>query len=176
VTIAVPPGADGAPGWVIPDDDAADEDMDVRSPAGTQPPAGGAWLWVTTVAGRHAGQFTALPQARSDPRACGGDVLLHVTPGRAGYLSGAAEERETAGPSGPAGAGSLAHVAGWDHLNARQWPEQVCGTVAFAVGAVRELREHGAGIGIGEVAAEPAARSVAYGLPALPARADAAGG
>jgi hypothetical protein len=189
MTTAVPPGAGGTPGWVIPGDDVADEDVDVRSLAGTQPPAGGAWLWVTAVEGRRAGEFTALALPRRNPRACGGDVLLHVAPGRPGYLSGAAEEQEAPGPSGLAGAGltaavrvravvagSLVHVASWDHLDVGQWPEQVRGTVGFAMGALRELREHGASVGVRDVEVEPTARSVAYGLPALPARADPAGG
>jgi hypothetical protein len=60
MTTAVPPGAGGTPGCVIPDDDRADEDVDVRSLAGKPPPADGAWLWVTTAEGRHARAFTAL--------------------------------------------------------------------------------------------------------------------
>jgi hypothetical protein len=50
----------------------------------------------------------ALP--RMNPRACGGDVLLHVAPGRARYLSGACDGQEAPGASGPAGAGLTAAV------------------------------------------------------------------
>lgn len=101
MTTAVPPGAGGTPGWVVPDDDVADEDVDVRSLAGKQPPASGAWLWVTTAEGRRGGEFTALSLPRTSPRACGGDVLLHVTPGGVGYLSGAPDEQKATEPSGP---------------------------------------------------------------------------
>jgi CheY-like chemotaxis protein len=59
----VPPGTGGTSGWVIPDDDVADEDVDVRSLAGKQPPAEGAWLWVTTAESRQGGEFTALSLA-----------------------------------------------------------------------------------------------------------------
>jgi hypothetical protein len=191
MTTAVPPGAGGPPGWVVPDDDVADEDVDVRSLAGTQPPAEGAWLWVTTAEGRRGGEFTALALPRVNPRSCGGDVLLHVGPGGIRYFSGTPGEHEAPGLSGPAAAagltaavrvlvvvaGSLVHVASWDHLNVDQWPEQVRGTVAFTLDALRELQEHGADIGVrGQVEAEAAAQSVTYGFPGLPARVNAAGG
>ena len=74
-------------------------------------------------------------------------------------------------------AGALVHVASWDHLSAGQWPEQVRGTVAFTLDAVRELQEHGADIGVrGQVEVDAAAQSVTYGFPGLPARVHAAGG
>jgi hypothetical protein len=69
------------PGWDIPADDVADEDVDVLSLAGQRPPAGGAWLWVTIADARRGGEFTALFLPRTRPRACGGDVLLHIAPG-----------------------------------------------------------------------------------------------
>ena len=47
-----------APGWDIPADDVADEDVDVLSLAGQRPPAGGAWLWVTVADTRRGGEFT----------------------------------------------------------------------------------------------------------------------
>ena len=191
MTTAVPPSAGGTPGWVIPDDDVAEEDVDVRSLAGKQPPGEGAWLWVTTAEGRRGGEFTALSLPRASPRACGGDVLLHVAPGGVGYHSGTPDEQKAGEPAGPAAAGgltaavrvlaavagALVHVASWDHLSVGQWPEQVRGTVAFALDAVRELQEHGADIGVrGQVEVEAAARSVTYGFPGLPARVNAAGG
>ena len=191
MTTAMPPGAGGTPGWVVPDDDVADEDVDVRSLAGKRPPAGGAWLWVTTAEGRRGGEFTALALPRVNPRACGGDVLLRVAPGGGRSLSGSTDEHKAPEPSGPAAAaeltaavrvlaavaGALVHVASWDHLSVDQWPEQVRGTVAFTLDAVRELQEHGADIGVrGQVEVEAAAQSVTYGFPGLPARVNAAGG
>jgi hypothetical protein len=65
-----------------PADDAADEEMDVLYLAGQRPPEEGAWLWVTTADARHGGEFTALFLPRTRPRASGGDVLLHISPGR----------------------------------------------------------------------------------------------
>ncbi len=178
MTTAVPPGAGETPGWVIPDDDVADEDVDVRSLAGTQPPAAGAWLWVTAAEGRRGGEFTALALPRTNPRACGGDVLLHVGPGGVWYPGeqNAPDPPEIAA-AGPTVAvrlrvvvaGSLVHVASWDHLGVSQWPEQVRGTVAFTLDALRELHEHGAGIGVrGQIEVEAAAQAVRYGFPGLP--------
>ena len=68
------------PGWDIPADDVADEDVDVLSLAGQRPPAGGAWLWVTVAEARRGGEFTALFLPRTRPRANGGDVLLRIAP------------------------------------------------------------------------------------------------
>jgi hypothetical protein len=190
MTTAVPPGAGGTPGWVVPDDDVADEDVDVRSLAGKQPPAEGAWLWITTAEGRRGGEFTALALPRTNPRSCGGDVLLRITPGGVRHPGSAPDEQQAGLQSGPAAAGptatvrvlavvagSLVHVASWDHLTVDRWPEQVRGTVAFTLDALRELQEHGADIGVrGQVEVEAAALAVAYGVPGLPARVNAAGG
>jgi hypothetical protein len=189
MTTAVPPGAGGTPGWVVPDDDVADEDVDVRSLAGKQPPAEGAWLWVTTTEGRRGGEFTALTLPRNSPRACGGDVLLRITPSGVRDPGGTPGEPSAPHPPRPAGeltaavqvravvAGSLVHVAAWDQLRVDQWPEQVRGTVAFTLDAMRELQEHGADLGArGQVEVEAAARAVTYGFPGLPARVNAAGG
>ena len=165
------------PGWDIPADDVADEDVDVLSLAGQRPPAGGAWLWVTVADARRGGEFTALFLPRTRPRACGGDVLLRIAPG-----TSQAEEHWP----GPAArvqvhavvAGSLIHVAGWDHLSLDLWPEAVRATAAFAMGALKELQEHGADVGARdqvdvETAAEPGAPA---GFPSLPAWGKAAAG
>jgi len=74
-------GPDGA-GREIPAGDAADEEVDVLYLAGQHPPGEGAWLWVTTADARRGGEFTALFLPRIRPRASGGDVLLHIAPGR----------------------------------------------------------------------------------------------
>ena len=75
---AVPSGS--APGWVIPDDDVGDEDVDVLSLAGQPVPDGGAWLWVTSAESQRGGELTALFLPGNHPAACGGDVLVHVRP------------------------------------------------------------------------------------------------
>ena len=161
--IAVPSGS--APrGW-SPDDDTGDEDTDVLSLAGQPVPDGGAWLWVTSAEPRRGGELTALVLPRHDPTALGGEVLVRVSP--------------SAGPDGgvPTArvqvwavvAGSLVRVAAWDHAGLGQWPETVRDTVLFAVGALRELQEHGADIGLRDaVPVAQAAESVPTGFPALP--------
>ena len=60
---------------------AANDDVDVLYLAGQRPPAVGAWLWVTTAKDREGGEFTALFLPRARPRACSGDVLVHIEPG-----------------------------------------------------------------------------------------------
>jgi hypothetical protein len=44
-------------------------------------------------------------------------------------------------------AGSVIHVAGWDHLSLEERPETARPAVTFAVGALRELQAHGADVG-----------------------------
>jgi hypothetical protein len=162
-----------APGFAIPDDDVPDEDVDVLCLAGQRPPAEGAWLWVTTAEGRRGGEFTALFLPRNAPCASGGDVLVRIAPG-----SSLADEQWPL----PAMlvrvmavvAGSVIHVAAWDHLTLEEWPEIIRPAVAFAMGALKELQEHGADVGAyrhpsGQVEVESAAGAAAAGFPALPA-------
>ena len=70
-------------------------------------------------------------------------------------------------------AGSVIHVAAWDHLSLEEWPEIVRPAVAFAMGALKELQEHGADVGAyrhpsGQVEVESAAEAAVTGFPALP--------
>jgi len=133
--------------WAIPDGDVADENVNVLALAGRQPPAGGAWLWVTAAGARRGGEFTALFLPRRWPGAGGGDVLVRIAP----------RERGT-GDTGPAAvvagvqvravaAGPLVRVAGWDLDSLDLWPEIVRSPVVFALGALRELQDHGADAG-----------------------------
>jgi hypothetical protein len=169
--MTVTPEGSGAPaGYAVPDADAADEDVDVLYLAGQRPPAEGAWLWVTTAEARRGGEFTALFLPRTRPSANGGDVLLHIAPG-------ATPDTEP-GPTARVQvaavvAGSVIHVAGWDHLSLEEWPEVARPTVAFAIGALKELQEHGADVGAhrhpsGPVEVEAAAEAAVTGFPALP--------
>jgi hypothetical protein len=165
-----PEDSGAAPGYAIPGEDAADEDVDVLSRAGPRPPADGAWLWVTTAEARRGGEFTALFLPRTRPSANGGDVLLHIAPG-------ATPDTEP-GPTARVQvaavvAGSVIHVAGWDHLSLEEWPETTRPTVTFAMGALKELQEHGADVGAhrhppGPVEVESAAEATVTGFPALP--------
>ena len=157
--------------WEIPDSDVADEDTDVLALAGRQPPAGGAWLWVTTAEARRGGEFTALFLPRRRPAACGGDVLVRIAP-----------PEHAAGDTGPAAtaaraevwavaAGSPARVASWDPVGLDAWPEIVRAPVVFALGVLRELQDHGADVGPrDEVVLVPAAGWVPTPFPALPAQ------
>ncbi len=107
--------------------------------AGQRPPAGGAWLWVTVADARRA--------VSSPPCSCRGPGHAR-TAGMCCSASPPAPQAEEHWP-GPAArvqvqavvAGSLIHVAGWDHLSLDLWPEAVRATAAFAMGALRELQE-----------------------------------
>ena len=113
-----------------------------------------------------------LVPATERPCASGGDVLVRIAPG-----SSLADEQWPL----PAMlvrvmavvAGSVIHVAAWDHLTLEEWPEIVRPAVAFAMGALKELQEHGADVGAyrhpsGQVEVESAAGAAAAGFPALP--------
>lgn len=95
------------PGWEIPADDVADEDVNVLTVAGQRPPAGGAWLWVTTAEARRGGEFTALFVPRHCPHACGGDVLVRIAARERGTQAGPAcgGSAGLGGRGGPAGIG-----------------------------------------------------------------------
>ena len=137
--------------------------------AGQRPPEEGAWLWITTADARRGGEFTALFLPRTRPRASGGDVLLHVAPGR-----GEGNVEQWPVPSArvrvwAVAAGSLILMAGWDRLDLDGWPERVRATAVFAVGVLRELQEHGADVRArDQVEVEAAAESAAAGFPGLP--------
>ncbi len=171
-------GATGpdAPGWEIPADDVSDEEVDVLCLAGQRPPTEGAWLWVTTADGRRGGEFTALFLPRTRPLASGGDVLLHIAPGRA---RGDVEQWPV--PTArvrvwAVAAGSLILVAGWDRLDLGGWPERVRATAVFTLGVLKELQEHGADVRArDQVEVEAAAESAAAGFPGLPAWVTAGG-
>jgi hypothetical protein len=157
------------PGWDIRADDVADEDVDVLSLTGSarQPGVPGCG----SLSPRPGGAVSSRPCScrGTRPRACGGDVLLRIAPG-----TSQAEEHWP----GPAArvqvqavvAGSLIPVAGWDHLSLALWPEAVRAAAAFAMGALRELQEHGADVGArDQVDVEAAAQPAPAGFPRLPA-------
>ena len=164
---AEPSGSGGSPGWEIPDEGVGDERVDVLSLAGQPVPAGGAWLWVTAAEARRGGEFTALVLPRHQPTACGGDVLVHAAPaGEPGSGTTAAKVQVWA-----VVAGSLVRVAAWDPAGPDLWPEVVRETVAFAMGALTELEQHGADLSDHQqVDVVAAAGSVPAGFPSLPTR------
>jgi len=106
-----------------------------------------------------------LPRHR--PVACGGDVLVRIAP------------REDTGPATvvarvqvrTVAAGSVVRVAGRDLDRLDLWPEIVRIPVVFALGAMRELQDHGADVGPrdeGDLVV--AAGSVTAPFPGLPAQ------
>ena len=160
---AVPSSSGGPPGWEIPDEGVGTENVDVLALAGRPVPVDGAWLWVTAAEPRRGGNFTALFLPRQHPAACGGDVLVHVSP--------AGEPGETAARVAvwAVVAGSLVRVAAWDPAGPDVWPETVRETVIFAMGALTELQEHGADVAaLQRVDLIAAAGSVPAGFPSLP--------
>ena len=161
---AVPSGSGVSPGWEIPDEGVGTENADVLALAGQPAPAGGAWLWVTAAEPRRGGEFTALFLPRQHPAACGGDVLVRVSP--------AGEPGETAAAGVQVWAvvaGSLVRVAAWDPAGPDLWPETARETVIFAMGALTELEQHGADVAARQqVDVLAAAGSVPSGFPSLP--------
>ena len=109
-------------------------------------------------------EFTALFLPRQHPAACGGDVLVHVSP--------AGEPGEDGRPGWQVWAvvaGSLVRVAAWDPAGPDLWPETARETVIFAMGALTELEEHGADVAARQqVDVLAAAGSVPSGFPSLP--------
>jgi hypothetical protein len=108
-----------------------------------------------------------LPRRR--PVACGGEVLVRIAPRERGT-------EDTGSATAVAGvqvcavaAGSLVRVAGWDLDSLDLRPEIVRSPVVFALGALRELQDHGADVGPrDEVDLVAAAGSVTAPFPGLP--------
>src|SRR6266516_4770835 len=63
--------------------------------------------------------------------------------------------------------GSMIPVAAWDRQNPDVWRERIRATVAFAMGMLTELEEHGADLGAGQrVDLDDAAVPATAGIPA----------
>jgi hypothetical protein len=100
----------------------------------------------------------------------GGDVLVTFAP-RPGEEAGVLAVQVLA-----VMAGLLVRVAAWDPVSAGSWPEVVRDAVVFAAGALREMQDHGADVGLrdeGDVLA--AAGSAPTAFPSLPVRVSPAG-
>ena len=168
---AAPRNAGDPRGWAIPDGDVADEDVDVLAP-GRAAAAGRRRLAVghrcRGQAGR-GGEFTALLLPRHRPVACGGDVLVRIAPRERGTEDSGPATVVAGAQVHAVAAGSLVCVAGWDLDSLDLWPEIVRSPVVFALGALRELQDHGADVGSrDEVDLVAAAGSVPKPFPGLP--------
>jgi hypothetical protein len=134
------PGDPAGPGE-LPDDSDRDGDVDVLYLAGQRPTApGGEWLLITAVTGTPGAEFTARVLPAGGRHAHGGDVLVHLATEPGGH-------RETLTVRVGAWAvigGRLIPVAVWDRQEPEGWPEKTRATVAFAMGILTELEEHGA--------------------------------
>ena len=149
----------GVPGF--PEDADRDGDVDVLYLAG-QLPAGPEWLLITAVNGIPGAEFTARVLPAGGRHAHGGDVVVHLAaepraPGTAdGPRRGVGRHVRAPGPGrgvGPSGA--------------RGWPEKIRATVAFAMGVLTELEEHGADLAAGRrVDLDDAAVTATAGIPA----------
>ena len=108
---------------------------------------------------------------RARPVACGGDVLVRIAPRQHGSANTGSARAVAGAEVWAVAAGSLVRVAGWDTVSLDQWPETVRSPVVFALGALRELQDHGADVGArDEVDLVPAVGSVPTPFPGLPAQ------
>lgn len=137
------------------------EEADVLYLAGQRLPPGGAWLLVTGVDGTPGGEFTAQVLDEAAPPAFGGDVVVRLAP-----------DDPPAGQPPPAAraqvhaviGGRLIPVAAWPSHDLDGWPERIRPAVAFAMGVLTELEEHGADLG-GGIDLSQAASHATAGLP-----------
>lgn len=144
-----PPAASGA----------ADGQVDVRSLA-AQRPGEAIWLLVTEVDGPAGAVFTASIIPGPQPRAFGGDVLLHLA---AGTSPGAPDTISVA--AWAVAAGVVIPVAAWDLPDDGGWPDRVRATVAFAMSTMTELGEH---VGLCENDPVDLDAATALAVPGLP--------
>ena len=149
----------GGPGF--PDDADRDGDVDVLYLAG-QLPAGPEWLLITAVDGTPGAEFTARVLPAGGRHAHGGDVVVHLA-----TEPGHREPLTVRAGAWAVMCGRLVPVAEWDRLEPEGWPEKIRTTVAFGMGVLTELEEHGADLAAGRrVDLDDAAVTAAAGIPA----------
>jgi hypothetical protein len=144
--------------------DEADDDgeVDVLYLAGQRPAGPGEWLLITAVDGPPGAEFLARVLPADGRHAHGGDVLVRLAD-QTGHL-----EPPVVGISAWAVIGGLlVPVAAWDRQDPDGWPERIRATVAFAMGMLTELEEHGADLVAGQrVDLDDAAVTATVGIPA----------
>ena len=99
-----------------------------------QRPGEAMWLLVTEIDGPAGEVFTASIVPGPQPRAFGGDVLLHLAPGPGPQAHAAISVAVWT-----VAAGVLVPVAAWDLPDDGGWPERIRATVAFAMSAMTEI-------------------------------------
>jgi hypothetical protein len=155
-----PPGAAGAP--ALPDDADREGEVDVLYLAGQRPAGVGEWLLITTVDGPPGGEFLARALPVDGRCAHGGDVLIRLTDQTADL-----EPTVVSVSAWVVIRGLLIPVATWDQQDLDGWPERTRAAVAFAMGMLTELEEHGADLGAGQRAdLDTAAATATAGVPA----------
>ena len=157
------PGDPPGPGD-LPNDPDRDGDVDVLYLAGQRPAApGGEWLLITAVTGTPGAEFTARVLPAGGRHAHGGDVLVHLAAEPGGHLQPWAVR---AGAWAVIG-GRLIPVAVWNREEPDGWPEKIRITVAFAMGILTELEEHGADLAARrQVGLDDAVATATAGIPA----------
>jgi hypothetical protein len=126
----------------FPDDADSDDDVDVLYLAGQRPADPGEWLLITAVDGMPGAEFTARLLPADGRHAHGGDVLVHLATEPPGHL----EPLTVRVGAWAVMCGHLVPVAEWDQQEPEGWPEKIRATVAFAMGILTELGEHGADV------------------------------
>jgi len=107
-------------------------------------------------------EFTARVLPAGGRCAHGGDVVVHLAT-EPGHL----EPLTVRAGAWAVMCGHLVPVAEWDRLEPEGWPEKIRTTVAFAMGMLTELEEHGADLTAGrQVDLDDAAVAAAAGIPA----------
>jgi hypothetical protein len=150
----------GGPGF--PEDADRDGDVDVLYLAGQLPADTGEWLLITAVDGMPGAEFTARVLPADGRHAHGGDVVVHLDTGP-GHL----ERLTVRAVAWAVMCGHLVPVAEWNRLEPEGWPEKIRATVAFAMGVLTELEEHGADLAAGRrVDLDDAAVAAVAGIPA----------
>jgi hypothetical protein len=144
VTASSPgPQAEIRPAGTMPDIPVdADEDVNVLTLAGMIPSEDGEWLLITSLAAEPGGEFLARHLGRDELCAHGSDVLVRLVPegGTPGRPQIRAQVWVVLG-------GRLILAGSWERQDFDWWPEQIRAGVAFAMGMITELEEHGADLG-----------------------------
>jgi hypothetical protein len=141
---------------------ADDEDfLDVAALAGAVPADGGEWLLVIELDGQPGASFQVLGLPGDTGHAQGGDVLLRLLP-EPGSGTDPAVRAEVWAVIG----GRVILAGTWAGQDPGGWPEQVRPAVAFGMGILAELEDHGADLGVRHRVRLAAADTASTGVPA----------